>query len=199
MSSVIAPSHTLVPRSVEGYRWHGRTLICRSTQGENWSRRDMRLSYPQLDCRQSLTADQAQNRLTYTYSLGVLVLDYLIGAFLPVITSMQKHYACCVLTACWSNHCIGLQSWVHVRKREEGHVYFKTTKQTNKPHVSFWAPSKLASNLHLAIETMNTISNTNTDPTLVPLPMFHLTASPTFDNPFQCCVPGSQDHDWDQR
>ena len=71
--------------------------------------------------------------------------------------------------------------------------------ETNKPHVCFSAPSKLASNLHLAIETMNTTSNTNTDPTLVPLAMFHLTASPTFDNPFQCCVPWSQDRDWDQR
>ena len=45
---------------------------------------------------------------------------------------------------------------------------------------------------------MNTTSNTNTDPTLVPLFLFHLTSSPTFDHSFQRCVFRSQDRDWDQ-
>ena len=34
-----------------------------------------------MTARHSLTTDQAQNRLTYKYRLGVLVLDYLIRAF----------------------------------------------------------------------------------------------------------------------
>ena len=46
---------------------------------------------------------------------------------------------------------------------------------------------------------MNTTSNANTDPMLVPLFLLLLTSSPTFDNPFQCCILRSQDHDWDQR
>ena len=46
---------------------------------------------------------------------------------------------------------------------------------------------------------MNTTSNANTDPMLVPLFLLLLTSSPTFDNSFQCCILRSPDRDWDQR
>ena len=103
MSSVIAPPIPLFQDLLRVIgETHRRMLICRSTQSENWSFKwtwsktwvvhpaEEIWDYLTVTARQSLTTDQAQNHLTYKYSLGVLVLDYLIGAFLPVITSMRK-------------------------------------------------------------------------------------------------------------
>ena len=86
---------------------------------------------------------------------------------------------------------------------EKGRRVLFTPRRRNKQTTRFLsAPSKLASNQEPSscrIETMNTTSNANTDPMLVPLLLLLLTSSPTFDNPFQCCILRWQDHDWDQR
>ena len=76
-------------------------------QGENWSIEwtwsktwvvypaEEIWDYPTMTARQSLTANQAQNRLTDKYHLGILVLDYFIWPF-PVQANGNEHGGACM-------------------------------------------------------------------------------------------------------